>query len=123
LLRCVYQVRLGQKSDRHLELVGVDQRVGQRAYPEIVPADRDNDAMRQWLALYKLTDLAFVRGLVEFLVGYLNDFSEALAAVPHPALGRPDPDACADDRVLPSRPASVEGGAGASHLVDPTTST
>jgi hypothetical protein len=39
-----------------------------------VPADRDNDLIRQQLALYKLTDLAFVRGLVQFLVGYLKDF-------------------------------------------------
>ena len=41
---------------------------------KFVPPDCDNDLMRQRLALYKLTDLAFVRGLVEFLVGYLHDF-------------------------------------------------
>jgi hypothetical protein len=41
---------------------------------KFIPAGADNDEMRQRLALYKLTDLAFVRGLVQFLVGYLADF-------------------------------------------------
>lgn len=41
---------------------------------KFVPAERDTDLQRQQLALYKLTDLAFVRGLVQFLVGYLADF-------------------------------------------------
>jgi hypothetical protein len=40
-----------------------------------VPAEDDNDLMRQKLALYKLTDEAFLRGLVEFLVGYLTEFA------------------------------------------------
>jgi hypothetical protein len=41
---------------------------------KFVPAEADNDLLRQRLASYKLTDLAFVRGLVKFLVGYLEDF-------------------------------------------------
>jgi hypothetical protein len=43
---------------------------------KFVPHERDNDVLRQQLALYKLTDLEFVRGLVKFLVGYLREFAD-----------------------------------------------
>jgi hypothetical protein len=39
-----------------------------------VPPDQDDDRIRQALALYKLTDLDFMDGLVRFLVGYLEEF-------------------------------------------------
>lgn len=41
---------------------------------KFVPASQDNDLIRQNLALYKFTDLDFFNGLVQFLVGYFNEF-------------------------------------------------
>lgn len=39
-----------------------------------LPADQDNDEIRQKLALYKLTDMTFFEGLTDFLKGYFDGF-------------------------------------------------
>jgi len=41
---------------------------------KFVPPEQDNDLIRRQLALYKFTDLNFMEGLIQFLVGYLEDF-------------------------------------------------
>lgn len=41
---------------------------------KFVPPDKDNDLIRQDLALYKFTDLDFMDGLTRFLVTYLEEF-------------------------------------------------
>lgn len=43
---------------------------------KFVPPEKDNDQIRQDLALYKFTDLDFFEGLVRFLSGYLKEFVE-----------------------------------------------
>jgi hypothetical protein len=41
-----------------------------------VPPERDTDELRENLALYKLTDIRFLRGLIAPLVRYLEEFTE-----------------------------------------------
>jgi len=41
---------------------------------KFIPPEDDNDRIRQELALYKLTDLDFFEGLVEFLAQYFDEF-------------------------------------------------
>lgn len=41
---------------------------------KFIPPEKDNDTIRQDLALYKFTDLNFFEGLVKFLAGYFEEF-------------------------------------------------
>lgn len=41
---------------------------------KFIPPEKDNDTIRQDLALYKFTDIDFFEGLVKFLAGYFEEF-------------------------------------------------